>query len=129
MHCISLKHLFPSYVLSIGIIRPTANYPHEDKHIWTSLRMNASFTGTKDGTSAHTYGTSKLTPAASFQPQGPISNASLYLPLRHNSNINNCISTYATRHHIPFLKMTRMSKSQSNSAIRRRKSMIITSKT
>ena len=60
-HCKSPNHFFTPYALNIGPIRPTTTYPHEEEHIWPILRMNTSLFGTKDSTSAHSYGTPRPT--------------------------------------------------------------------
>ena len=118
----SLNKRFPTYAPNIGLRRPTTTYPHKEEHIWPILRMNSSFTGTKDGVRTHSYVTSRLTPAASDQPQGPIITTSSQPRSRWNSTTNNRISTSTTRHHMSFLQKTRMCKSRSHSETRGRKS-------
>ena len=113
-HYTSSNHLFTYYYPNIGISRPMTTYSHEEENIWTILRMNASFTKTKDGTSAQSAGTPRINMAAPYQPQRPIITKSSHTPSKGTYTINNRIRTYATRHHMSFIQMTKMWKSQSH---------------
>ena len=91
--------------------------------------MNASFTGTKDSTSAQSAGTSVLTPDIYNHLQGSIGTVSLWPPSMQTSTIKNWVSESTSRHCKIFLHMTSMRNSQSHSAARGGKLMRTTSLT